>query len=88
MGQVVLKNYVTVYDYDTYRVGFIGNFKEGLPLHNTFPGWGIALIVLAVLAVLIGVGIFIFIRIRNKRLEERLNDYNELDKGDKKVSIL
>ena len=64
------------------RIGFTnGELVNNLPSKKSFPLWAIILIVVGVLGIILALGIFIFIKMRNKRLQAQLQEYNKL--GDK-----
>jgi hypothetical protein len=62
------------------KVGFTGGSTvDNLPTHEDpkgLSGWGVFFIVLAVIAVVGGLGVYIYIRMRNKRLEGDLTKYS------------
>ena len=51
-----------------------------------FPIWAIILIVLIILGVLVGIGAFMFVKYRNRRLAKNLAEYNQLE-GTSRKSI-
>lgn len=78
LGQRALQNFYIVFDYDNNKIGFGGGKTiDGLP-SKKFPTWAIILIATGIVGVLLAIGICIFIKIRNKRLQGRLDQYNEV----------
>lgn len=101
VGQSFLFNYYTIFDFEKKRVGFFllstsnsevnSDGVERAPLNppntdNKFPIWAIILIVLVVLGVLVGIGAFMFVKYRNRKLAKNLAEYNQLE-GTSRKSI-
>jgi hypothetical protein len=64
-----LANHYTIYDFDNSRLGFVGAHVADLPTKSSgLAAWAVVLIVIAVLAVVVAIGVFIFVKLRNKKL--------------------
>jgi hypothetical protein len=88
-GQAFLVNFYTIYDYGMNRVGVFlhkdsrasltlgGGDGPSKPV-SSFPAYGVALIIIFILCALAAVGAFFYIRRRNERLKETLEEYNSI----------
>ena len=76
LGLAFMYNYYTVINFDNQTIGFNGKIIDFDPTANqsTFPLW--ILILVACVIAIAGISICCFIRIRNKRLEAQLDDYD------------
>jgi hypothetical protein len=62
-----------VLDFENERIGFTnGDIVDDLPSKKSFPLWAIILIVTGGLGIILAVGIIVFIKMRNKRLQNQL----------------
>ena len=61
-----------------------GGLYKGPPF--TLPIWAIVLIIIGSFAIVVGLGVFIFMRRRNKQLAAGLQQYNELSQA-KEISL-
>ena len=74
-----MQNFYITLDYENKEIGINGNYiVDGLPMKK-FPLWAIILIVVSVLAVILAIAIFCFVRHRNQKLKNQLGEYNQLD---------
>lgn len=79
LGEVFMQNFYITFDYENKQIGINGNYiVEGLPLKK-FPLWAIILIAVSVLAVILAIAIFCYVRSRNQKLKDQLGEYNQLD---------
>lgn len=57
--------------------------NDGIERVKSFPAWGVALIIIVIVAIAAIIGTFIYIRRRNKRLENQLvEEYSKVDGED------
>lgn len=93
LGTPFLYNYYGVYDLENSRAGlFVHKQSEGVIAEGgisrddegtVFPGWAIFVIIGGVVGLVAIIGIFIYIRMRNKRLQNQLVEYSKVEGSDK-----
>lgn len=90
LGSSFMRNYYILFNYTNQSVGFNGNYynteaildKPDAPKgSNKVPLWGVIIISSGLVGIILSICVCLYIRQKNKSLNEHLANYDQLENG-------